>query len=177
MCPHKIVILRYGHRPNRDKRASTHLALVARAFGAHEIWFDTRDEKIEEKICQVNRTFGGNFVVKTGVDWRRALNEAKSMNFCIVHLTMYGIPLPQVIEELRRKEALLVLVGGPKVPKVFYEVADYNVSITNQPHSEVAAIAVFLDWLYGGREFNLKIEGGKLEIIPSERGKSVRVIR
>jgi len=171
------VILRYGHRPSRDKRISTHLALVARAFGAHEIWFDTKDEKIEEKIRQVNRTFGGNFIVKTGVDWRKALSEAKNMKNCIVHLTMYGIPLPQVIEKLRGKEALLILVGGPKVPKVFYKVADYNVSITNQPHSEVAAVAVFLDWLYEGKEFNLKFEGGRLEIIPSERGKNVKVIR
>ncbi|MCC6052717.1 MAG: tRNA (cytidine(56)-2'-O)-methyltransferase, partial [Desulfurococcaceae archaeon] len=30
----KIYVLRYGHRPERDKRVTTHVALVARAFGA-----------------------------------------------------------------------------------------------------------------------------------------------
>lgn len=170
-------MLRYGHRPVRDKRISTHLALVARAFGAHEAWFDERDENIERKIDQVNKTFGGSFIVRTGVEVLSAIKELKKEGFCVVHLTMYGIPLPHVIGEIRSKDQLLVLVGGPKVPKYFFEEADYNVSITNQPHSEVAAIAVFLDWLYEGREFIFKFEGGKIEIEPSHRGKKVKVLR
>jgi tRNA (cytidine56-2'-O)-methyltransferase len=177
VCKTKIVVLRYGHRPSRDKRVSTHLALVARAFGAHEAWFDTKDENLERKIAQVNETFGGSFAVRTGVDLLNALREAKKECYCVVHLTMYGIPLPQVIEEIRSKDKLLVLVGGPKVPKYFYEVADYNVSITSQPHSEVAAVAVFLDWFYKGDEFNFKFKGGRIEIEPCSRGKRVRVLR
>ncbi|MEM2214445.1 MAG: tRNA (cytidine(56)-2'-O)-methyltransferase [Candidatus Nezhaarchaeales archaeon] len=173
----KIIVLRYGHRPVRDRRISTHLALVARAFGAHEAWFDEKDENIEKKIYQVNKTFGGSFAAKTGVNVPSTIKELKMKGFCIVHLTMYGIPLPQVIGEIRGKDKLLILVGGPKVPKYFYEVADYNVSITNQPHSEVAAIAVFLDWLYEGKEFGLKFEGGKIEIEPSCRGKRVKILR
>ena len=169
--------MRYGHRPSRDKRVSTHLALVARAFGAHEAWFDTKDEDLERRMNRVNETFGGNFIVKTGVDLLNAIREAKREGYCVVHLTMYGIPLPQVIGEIRDKDKLLVLVGGPKVPRYFYEVADYNVSITNQPHSEVAAVAVFLDWLYEGKEFNFKFEGGRIEIEPCNRGKKVRVLR
>lgn len=171
------MIVRYGHRPLRDKRISTHLALVARAFGANEIWFDGKDEKLEQKVLQVNKTFGGKFVVKTGIDVSKAIKKAKEESFCIVHLTMYGIPLPQIIEEIRRKERLMVLVGGPKVPKYFYEVADFNVSITNQPHSEVAAVAVFLDWFYEGREFNFKFEGGRIEIEPNPKGKKVKILR
>lgn len=177
MCKIKIIVLRYGHRPSRDKRVSTHLALVARAFGAHEAWFDTKDESLERRIAQVNEAFGGSFAVKTGVDLMSAIKEAKKEGFCVVHLTMYGIPLPQLIEEIRGKSKLLVLVGGPKVPRYFYEVADYNVSITNQPHSEVAALAVFLDWLYEGDEFNFKFEGGRFEIEPCVRGKKIRVLR
>ena len=51
-------------------------------------------------------------------------------------------------------------------------MADFNVSVGNQPHSEVAALAVFLDriskgeWL--GKKFN-----GKMEIIPCNKGKKV----
>jgi len=141
------------------------------------VWFDTKDENLERKISRVSETFGGSFVVKTGVDLLNAIREAKREGYCVVHLTMYGLPLPQVIGEVRGKDKLLVLVGGPKVPKYFYEVADYNVSITNQPHSEVAAVAVFLDWLYEGREFNFKFEGGRIEIEPCSRGKKVRVLR
>lgn len=173
----KIVVVRYGHRPIRDKRVSTHLALVARAFGAHEAWFDEKDENIERKMDQVNKTFGGSFIVKTGVDVSSAIRELKKGGFCVVHLTMYGIPLPQVIGEIRSKNKLLILVGGPKVPKYFFEEADYNVSVTNQPHSEVAAIAVFLDWLYEGREFDFEFEGGKIEIEPSCKGKRVKILR
>jgi tRNA (cytidine56-2'-O)-methyltransferase len=177
VCKTKIVVLRYGHRPSRDKRISTHLALVARAFGAHEAWFDTKDESLERKIAKVNETFGGSFFVKTGIDLVSAIEGAKKKGYCVVHLTMYGIPLPQVIEEIRNKDKVLVLVGGPKVPRYFYEVADYNVSITNQPHSEVAAVAVFLDWLYKGEEFNFKFKGGRIEIEPCNRGKRVKVLR
>ena len=162
MCKIKIIVLRYGHRPSRDKRVSTHLALVARAFGAHEAWFDTKDKSLERRIAQVNEAFGGSFAVKTGVDLMSAIKEAKKEGFCVVHLTMYGIPLPQLIEEIRGKSKLLVLVGGPKVPRYFYEVA---------------ALAVFLDWLYEGDEFNFKFEGGRIEIEPCVRGKKIRVLR
>ena len=30
----RVIILRLGHRPERDKRITTHVALTARAFGA-----------------------------------------------------------------------------------------------------------------------------------------------
>lgn len=169
--------MRYGHRPKRDKRISTHLALVARAFGADEIWFDEKDQNIEEKLEGVNRTFGGGFKVKTGVNWKEALTTCKEQGWCIVHLTMYGMPLPQIVKSIRREERdMLILVGGPKVPRLFYEIADYNVSVTNQPHSEVAALAVFLDWLLEGKEFQLEFRGGRLKIIPSERGKHVEAL-
>ncbi|MEM2376537.1 MAG: tRNA (cytidine(56)-2'-O)-methyltransferase, partial [Sulfolobales archaeon] len=31
----KVFVLRLGHRPLRDKRVTTHVALTARAFGAN----------------------------------------------------------------------------------------------------------------------------------------------
>ena len=40
-----ITILRIGHRISRDKRITTHVALVARAFGADNILVDTKDKK------------------------------------------------------------------------------------------------------------------------------------
>jgi tRNA (cytidine56-2'-O)-methyltransferase len=43
-----ITVLRIGHRLGRDKRITTHVALVARAFGANKILVDTVDKKIME---------------------------------------------------------------------------------------------------------------------------------
>ncbi|MEM3666990.1 MAG: tRNA (cytidine(56)-2'-O)-methyltransferase, partial [Candidatus Bathyarchaeia archaeon] len=50
----KVVVLRWGHRPNRDVRLTTHVGLVARAFGASGlILSDIKDEKIKETIEKV----------------------------------------------------------------------------------------------------------------------------
>jgi tRNA (cytidine56-2'-O)-methyltransferase len=46
------------------------------------------------------------------------------------------------------------------------------VAVGSQPHSEVAALAVFLDRLFEGRELSREFEGG-LKIIPSPRGKHI----
>ncbi|MEM3184417.1 MAG: tRNA (cytidine(56)-2'-O)-methyltransferase, partial [Candidatus Hadarchaeales archaeon] len=62
-------------------------------------------------------------------------------------------------------------VGAAKVPAEVFELADYNVAIGNQPHSEVAALAVFLDRLFEGKELERDFPNWKLKIIPSERGK------
>ncbi|EQD75493.1 protein containing DUF127, partial [mine drainage metagenome] len=51
--------------------------------------------------------------------------------------------------------------------------ADYNVSVTNQPHSEVAALAIFLDRYNQGSELSATVEG-RMEVVPRERGKEIR---
>ncbi len=67
------------------------------------------------------------------------------------------------------------MVGSQKVPSEFMQsqVSDYNVSIGNQPHSEVAALAVFLDRLYQGRELQKQFYEPKLKIVPNPRKKVV----
>jgi tRNA (cytidine56-2'-O)-methyltransferase len=80
-----------------------------------------------------------------------------------------------VIDAIREDPRdILVVVGAKKVPRFFYEVADYNVAIGHQPHSEIAALAVFLDRLYQGRELHFKFPGAKIEIIPSKSGKRIK---
>ena len=91
----------------------------------------------------------------------------------MVHLTMYGLHVDDVIEELRGESELLVVVGAGKVPAEVFELSDYNVAIGHQPHSEVAALAVFLDRLYEGKELHREFEGAKLRVVPSEDGKKV----
>jgi predicted SpoU family rRNA methylase len=68
---------------------------------------------------------------------------------------MYGLRLQDVIPQIRTEEKILVVVGAEKVPGDMYELADYNVAVANQPHSEISALALFLDHLYEGAELEL----------------------
>jgi len=86
---------------------------------------------------------------------------------------MYGVKVNDVIEKIKSKEKILVIVGSEKVPKEVYEISDFNVSITNQPHSEIAALAIFLDRIFEGKEFDYEFPNAKMKIIPSEKGKKV----
>jgi len=91
-----------------------------------------------------------------------------------VHLTMYGLPLQDVVSEIRDcRSDLLVVVGGAKVPGEVYGLADWNVAVTSQPHSEVSALAVFLHELYEGRRLEGVYEGARLRVVPQARGKRV----
>jgi len=54
-----------------------------------------------------------------------------------------------------------------------YEAADWNVGVTNQPHSEVAGLAVFLDRLFDGRELDREWADADQRVVPTETGKTV----
>ncbi len=165
----EVYVLRLGHRPERDKRISTHVALTARAFGARGIYFDTYDESVFESVRDVVNRWGGDFFIEH-VSWKKLLREFDGLK---VHLTMYGVPLLDKIDEIKRAERVLVVVGAEKVPREVYELSDLNVSIGNQPHSEVAALAVFLDRVLDGLVFRLEFPNAKIRVVPCERGKRV----
>jgi tRNA (cytidine56-2'-O)-methyltransferase len=164
-----IVVLRLGHRINRDKRITTHVALVARAFGADKISITTKDKKIEENIHAISTKFGGAFSIESGVNPKKIINQ---WNGEIVHLTMYGEDLEKTIEKLDKTRDMLIIVGAEKVAPYFYEKADFNISVGNQPHSEVAALAIFLDRYFKGKWLTKQFNG-KIEIIPSDTRKTV----
>lgn len=161
-----ITVLRMGHRPQRDKRITTHVCLVARAFGADSVIVDNPDERLKKTINKVVDQWGGTFSLSFE-PWRTVL---KKWEGTIVHLTMYGLPLEEKIEEIRKSNSILVVVGAEKVPREVFNEADYNISITNQPHSEVAALALFLDRYFQGIQLQKNFEG-KLQIIPHEKNK------
>lgn len=168
----RVVVLRLGHRPERDKRITTHVGLVARAFGAEEMLLTGRDPSVEESLADVATRWGGGFRLKADVSWKGETLRWKEAGGKVVHLTMYGSRLPDVLDEIRKSEDLLVVVGAEKVPAEVYDLADWNVAVGSQPHSEVAALAVFLDRLFQGAELKLDFPGG-LKIVPSARGKHV----
>jgi len=112
--------------------------------------------------------FGGKFKIKTGVDWRRAIKAWKGE---VVHLTMYGESLSEAMPTIRAKD-LMIVVGAEKVPREVYDLADRNISVGNQPHSEVAALAIFLDRYMDGKSLEKRLRG-RLTIVPNSRGKTV----
>ncbi len=169
----EVYVLRLGHR-ERDKRVSTHVALTARAFGAKGIYFSVYDKNVFESVKDVVRRWGGDFFIEEIKNWRKFLKDFDGTK---VHLTMYGLPLTQRIDDIKKANKILVIVGAEKVPAELYELSDYNISIGNQPHSEIAALAVFLDRVLEGRVFEIKFKDAEIEVIPSERGKIVKRLR
>ena len=166
-----ITILRLGHRIERDKRITTHVALVARTFGADRILVSTKDLSLEKSVKSVITRFGGDFEIYTGLNWRKVIDE---FNGAIVHLTMYGLPLNEVIDQIPRDRDLLVIVGSEKVPREVYERSDFNIAITNQPHSEVSALTIFLDRYFHGTELNFTFMG-EYRVVPTKKGKNLKL--
>ncbi len=172
----RIVILRLGHRIQRDQRITTHVALTARALGAEGMILASDDRGIEKSIREVTDRWGGSFYVKSVTNWRGEIKKWRDAGGKVLHLTMYGINLPDIINEIIF-DNLLIVVGAEKVPPEIYSIADWNVAVGNQPHSEVAALAITLDRLQtASHKDSLKAGfcGGELEIVPNKAGKEVK---
>ncbi len=175
----KLVVLRWGHRPQRDARLTSHVALTARALGASGfVLSDSQDAHIKETVEKIAEVWGGDFSFEMGARWRNIVREWKGDGGIVVHLTAYGenIQTSNVLERIRGlQKDVLVIVGSQKVPSEFYsaEVSDFNVAVGNQPHSECAALAIFLDRFFKGETLGKPFENAKLKIIPQERGKKV----
>ena len=91
---------------------------------------------------------------------------------------MYGEQIIKLINSINykhkiEKKDLLIVVGGPKVPKSYFELADYNVSITNQPQSEVGALAIILYLLNPDTLNEKNFKNNKIKLIPSNTHKNV----
>jgi len=171
----KVIVLRLGHRYIRDERTTTHLALTARAFGADEVIYTcNKDKKIEARIHHITKSWGGSFTIgfrKDGLKW---LKESQQMGYEVIHLTMYGLPILNVIKIIRPSPRhKIIVVGGAKVPKSVYDLADWNIAITSQPHSEVSALCIFLHEFFKGKELSKSFMNAERVIIPQEKGKKV----
>ena len=175
----KVVVLRWGHREERDKRLTSHVALTARAFGASGfILSDVEDEKLETTIAKISKNWGGKFSFEMGKAWKRVVESWKAKGGVIVHLTAYGenIQSSDVLNRIKaEKKPVLVIVGSQKVPAAFFSkaVSDFNVAIGNQPHSECSSLAVFLDRFFDGNQLTMEFKGAKMQIVPMKHGKQV----
>lgn len=175
----QVVVLRWGHRPQRDVRLTTHVALTARALCASGfILSDVQDPNIESTVKKITDHWGGTFHFEMGTPWKKSIRDWKVKGGVIVHLTAYGenIQSSDVLSRIKiLGKDILVVVGSQKVPGDFYssDVSDFNVSIGNQPHSECAALAVFLDRFFDGQELTRVFDKAKMRIVPKVRGKEI----
>ncbi len=170
MAETEVFVLRLGHRPARDPRLTTHCCLVARAFGAKEIIIaGEKDKSVEESVKSAVRVWGGKFRTRFVENWKNELKKFGKKG-TIVHLTMYGEPLEKV-KGLGEEKKIMLVVGAGKVPREVYGLSDLNVAVTHQPHSEAAALAVFLHELFRGKGLKKRFLGAKRRIVPQKKGK------
>ena len=170
-----IEVVRIGQRLVRDDRVTTHVALVSRGFGAERIYMTEINPEIKDTIGKINNTWGGNFEIEFIEKWKTVVKKKKEDGFKIVHLSMYGENINEIQEEIGSEENLLIVVGAEKVPREIYELADYNVGVGSQPHSEISALAILLDRIQKGKQFEKEFPNAKRKIIPTKNGKNVQV--
>jgi|TARA_Y100000310_G_scaffold345395_1_gene464431 tRNA (cytidine56-2'-O)-methyltransferase len=163
----KVSVFRLEHRAVRDKRISTHVALVARAFGADSIYYSgDKDSEMEKSVTDIAESWGGPFTIEHVDSYRKFIKDFKGEK---LHLTMYGLPYKTELKQLDKQDKLII-VGGGKVPFEVYEMADRNIAVTSQPHSEVAALGIFLEHLSGEKK---GFKNAKQVITPQDCGKKV----
>jgi len=169
-----ITVLRLGHRRGRDDRISTHVGLTARQWGADKVIYsgESDDNMIESQKDIIER-WGGNTEVTYRDDWKKVIKDFEGLK---VHLTMYGLKIDEKLDGIKNElddRDLMVIVGAEKVPRWVYTHVDYNVSVGNQPHSEIAALAVFMDRIEG-QTIEEDFEGRDIFVEPSEDRKITR---
>ncbi len=170
----EVHLLRLFHRAARDKRVTTHLGLVSRALGVEKMLITgIKDDHLVESIDRVVESWGGPFEVEFVEGWQSTIEKYKKLGYTTVHLTMYGLPVQDEIPKIKKKDKILVIVGGEKVPSDLYYEVDYNIGVTSQPHSEISALAVFLDRVFDGKELDKKFKDVKREVVPQARGKQI----
>jgi tRNA (cytidine56-2'-O)-methyltransferase len=172
-----VNVLRLDHRIGRDTRITTHVCLTSRAFGASKIYLSSQeDTKLMDNVIDIVNRWGGDFQVEYIKNFMELILKWREDGGKIVHLTMYGSQANEKINEIKKSlKDILIIVGGPKVPTEVFENADWNISITNQPHSEVSSLGVFQHLLMDGKEFDLEFENPLFEVIPDNQGKNVNV--
>jgi len=152
---------------------TTHVGLTARALGADRVVLPANAGQSLETVRDITARFGGPFTAELDDEPKATIRDFAGV---VVHLTMYGERVQDVGEAVRaahRESSLLVVVGGEKVPFEVYDRADFNVAVTNQPHSEVAGLAVFLDRLFAGRELDREWTNADRVVLPEDTGKTV----
>ncbi len=171
-----ISVLVVGRSSYEDKIS---LCMVARAFGASNITFYPSDSGVKGKLARkcraLNRDWGGTFGFAFTDDWKGYVSEKK--NYLKVYLTRYGLPIGKIGYRVRTYKNVLLIVSENESTKQLYKAADFNISITTQPHSCASSVAVFLHDFYQGRELAMHFENAMYKINPEQHGMRVEMER
>ena len=84
---------------------------------------------------------------------------------------MYAPSFETKLKQIKKLKNILIIIGGKKVEPEFYELANYNLSVSNQPISEVSALGILL---YKTKGIKTDFSNKKLEILPQTKGKLLK---
>ncbi|MHA1798658.1 MAG: tRNA (cytidine(56)-2'-O)-methyltransferase [Candidatus Helarchaeota archaeon] len=161
----------------RDERITTHLALISRLFDVRKFLLaDIEDKGLKQNIKKLQNIWGGNLDLQVKINPSKYITNWKLSKGFIVHLTMYGEKFDdEILKKLKTHKKLLIIVGSQKVPFKYYELSDLNLSIGNQPHSELSALTILLYELLGRKKDFLyrDFKNSKQKIIPSSKSKKI----
>jgi len=154
-------------------RVRLNMCLTARAFGAARIVFiGSRDSRLVGYIGKLNYKWGGAFKVDFSTNAAKAI---KSFNkYKKIYLTMFGVPLKQVEYTLKTYKNILLIVTAKDWEASLSKLTDFDVSITTQPHAQVASIAIFLHEFFNGRELAVQFQNARYKIVPKPKGAQIR---
>ena len=152
----------------------TDICMTSRAFGASKVAFTCgEDRKVAGAMRKVSKEWGGKFSIMFNADYKEMLNG--SPNYKTVFLTQYGIPVEKAKHSIRTYKNMMVVVAlSDSYTKKLIDAADFNISITSQPHSSTSAVAVFLHTYFNGRENAMQFENAMTKVLPSEHGIRVQ---
>lgn len=143
------------------------LCLTARALGAKEITFVSKsDSRLVKYMNGLSKKWGGDFTIR----FTNAYSDIMKPNtkYKKIYLTRYGAPLQDKSYTLKTYKNLLLIVTTDDELKSIYRAADFNISVSSQPHCSSAAIAIFLHEFYNGRELAMHFENAKYKLVPKE---------
>ena len=127
-------------------------------------------------VNKLEKKWGGRFRVSFLKSYKDAFKKAA--NYKKVYLTRYGMPLNKLTYTLNTYKNIMLIVSYTEAPsKLLNGLADFNVSVTDQPHCSAPAIAVFLHDFYRGRELAMHFENAKYKVIPKEHGVGIEKIK
>jgi tRNA (cytidine56-2'-O)-methyltransferase len=158
---------------------SLDLCLTSRALGASEIIFIGKksDSKILHYMESLNKKWGGRFKVKFTKSSKEALKSASK--YAKVYLTRYGMPLQEKSYTLRTYKNMLLIVTLQDKDEMnpMHKIADFNISVSSQPHCSAAAIAIFLHEFYNGRELAMHFENAQFKLVPHEHEVEIKKLK
>jgi tRNA (cytidine56-2'-O)-methyltransferase len=156
-----ISILAIGKSPYQT---NLDLCLTARALGASEITFvGDKDTRLIRYINNLNKNWGGKFKVQFAKSYKEALKS--DTKYKKVYLTRYGNPLQTKSYMLKTYKNLVLIVTLKDEMEAIQKLADFNISVSSQPHCSSAAVAIFLHEFYNGRELAMHFENAKYKLV------------